>query len=108
MQKKKWMAIAAGGLDIIGSILGGFFVSALLWLASCRGDSPSEPPSLFAEAIALVILAVAYLALVGGFCAIQRRKWKLALAGSIVAFLFVGVFGIAAVVLTTLAKDEFK
>jgi hypothetical protein len=105
---KTWKPIAAGILDIIGSIFGGFIVSGLLELASCRCDNPSEPPGLLAEAIALVLLAIAYLALVGGFCAIQRRRWRLAYAGSIAACLCLGPFGVAAVVLIDLSKNEFK
>lgn len=105
---KTWKPVAAGVLDIIGSIFGGFIVSGLLELASCRCDNPSEPPGLLAEAIALVLLAVAYFALVGGFYAIQRKNWKLAVAGSVAASLYSGPLGIAAIVLTVLSESEFK
>jgi hypothetical protein len=88
--KKTWKPIAAGVLDIIGSIFSGFIAAGLLDIASCSGEG-SHPPSLFAEAVAIVLLAIAYLALVGGFCAIQRRKWRLALAGSVAAFLYLPV-----------------
>ena len=105
---KTWKPITAGVLDIIGSIFGGFVVSGLLELASCRCDNPSEPPGLLAEAITLVLLGIAYLALVGGFCAIQRKNRKLAFAGSIAACLCIGPLGIAAVILTSMSDSEFK
>jgi hypothetical protein len=106
--KKTIIPIVTGILCIIGSIFGGFLVSGLLELASCRCDAPSEPPGWSVELIALFMLAIAYLALVGGFCSFQRKRWNLALAGSIAAFMYTGPFGVAAIVLTILAKKEFE
>ena len=104
---KTWKPIAAGLCSVIASIIGGILISGFLELASCRGDMSSEAPGLLAEAIALVLLAVAYLALVGGFCSIQRKRWRLAFAGSIVACLFFWPVGIAAVILISMSKTEF-
>ncbi len=57
--------------------------------------------------ITALLLVSAALALVGGVYALQRRKWGLALAGSIAAFFPFDLTGLAAVVLTALSKDEF-
>ncbi len=101
---KKWMPIAAGTLTIIGGLT--FFVSVSLW-----AFWPLVVPSIFA--------------IVGGVYAWERRKWPIALAGSISALftlLFMNsimrdyrsewfwalmLIGIAAVVLTVLSKKEF-
>ena len=53
-------------------------------------------------------LAIGVLAIVGGIFAIQRRKWGLALAGSIGASLVPILIGILAVILLIISKDEFK
>jgi hypothetical protein len=106
--KRTIMPIAGGILCIIGSIFGGFLVSGLLELASCNCFGPSEPPGWPAEFAALFMLAIAYLALAGGFCSFQRKKWNLVMAGSIATLLYTGPLGIAAMVLTILAKKEFQ
>lgn len=98
------MPIAAGTLTIIGGLT--FFVSVSLW-----AFWPLVVPSLFA--------------IVGGVYAWERRKWPIALAGSISALftlLFMNsimrdyrsewfwalmLIGIAAIVLTVLSKKEF-
>jgi len=48
------------------------------------------------------------LPLIGGIYAVQRRKWGLALAGSIAAIFGSTPLGIAAAIFTALAKDEFE
>jgi len=46
---------------------------------------------------------------VGGVYALQRKKWGLALVGSIAAFFPPKwILGIAAIVLTVLAREEFE
>jgi len=102
---RKWMPIAAGTLTIIGGLT--FFVSVSLW-----AFWPLVVPSIFA--------------IVGGVYAWERRKWPIALAGSISAlftllfmstimrdyrsewFWALTLIGIAAVVLTVLSRKEFK
>ena len=101
------MPIVAGTLTVIGGLF--FFVSVELWAFW----------PLFLTAI---------FAVVGGVYTWERRKWPIALAGSISALfnlLFISttlyehgygsdwslaltLIGIAAVVLTVLSKKEFK
>jgi hypothetical protein len=53
-------------------------------------------------------LAIEALAIVGGIFAIQRRKWRWALTGSIAATIMPTPLGIAAIIFTVLSKNEFK
>ena len=48
------------------------------------------------------------LPLIGGIYAVQRKNWRLALTGSIVAILSALPLGITSTVLIALAKDEFE
>lgn len=102
---KKWMPITAGTLTIIGGL--SFFVFIWFW------------------AYWMLILPSVF-AIVGGVHAWERRKWPIALAGSISALftlLFIStimrdyrsewpwiltLIGIAAVILTVLSKREFE
>ncbi len=65
----------------------------------------------FIDAILIVmtiyLAVVGILAIIGGIYALQRRKWGLALTGSIAATLSCGVLGIASVVFMAISKDEF-
>ncbi|MCJ7653692.1 MAG: hypothetical protein MUO97_00045 [Dehalococcoidia bacterium] len=124
---KTWMPIAAGILDIIFCcpvLL--YLIFAVLW-GSAEGTWYVAAVLQFVTAFALVGLAF-----VGAAYAMGRRKWKLALAGSISAFLpvaagsiyvilaafdspistFIG-FGIIVlfstpIALTAISKNEFK
>jgi len=56
-------------------------------------------------AIGIVLLAFGIVALVGGINAIKRRRWGLALAGSILSL--PGILGILAIIFVSLGKKEF-
>ncbi len=110
---KTWKPIAAGVLDILS---GAFLLGITLFLA-IRGIAWIVAP--------LVLPAI--LAIVGGVYAMIRRKWPMALAGSISAFFTLLAFGaiyystseeiivwvptlvgIGAIVLSVLSKKEFE
>lgn len=56
-----------------------------------------------------VLLAISgAIAIVGGVYALQRKRWGMALAGSIAAFIPSRIFGIVSIILTVLSKSEFK
>ncbi|MBC8512639.1 MAG: hypothetical protein H8D32_06625 [Dehalococcoidia bacterium] len=108
--KKTWMPTVAGILDIVA---GGLSLSVLLLFAvgpmiimPLNEGTFSLNWSLFLMVIPG--LAIEALAIVGGVFAIQRRKWRWALAGSIAAFFPSWPLGIAAIVLTILSKNEFE
>jgi len=105
---KTWKPTAAGILCIIagtisvifcivvavlGSIIGAFFGFEVVWGWSTF-------------AIPLIILGI--IAIVGGIYALKRAKWGWALTGSIVALFPSWPLGIAAIVFTVLAKNEFE
>ena len=57
---------------------------------------------------AIFLLIVGILPIIGGIYALQRRKWGLALAGSIAAIFGSSLMGILATIFTALSKDEFE
>lgn len=87
-----WLIIAitatGGALDFAGVWIP-MNVTAILW------------------SIAILFFIVGILALVGGFYALQREKWGLALTGSIAITFFCFFVGILAIIFTALSKDEF-
>ena len=108
--KKTWMPTVAGILDIVAgglslSVLFLFAVGPMIIMPLNEGTF-SLNWSLFLMVIPG--LAIEALAVVGGVFAIQRRKWRWALAGSIAAFFPSWPLGIAAIVLTILSKNEFE
>jgi hypothetical protein len=57
--------------------------------------------------VAIFIFVAGVLSLLGGIYALQRKKWGLALAGSIVSVFGPIILGIPAIILTAMSKDEF-
>ena len=108
--KKTWMPTVAGILDIVA---GGLSLSVLFLFAigpmiimPLNAGTFSLNLSLFFMVIPG--LAIEALAIVGGVFAIQRRKWRWALAGSIAAAMIPPPLGIAAIICIVLSKNEFK
>lgn len=106
-----WRTATAGILDIISGV-GMLFIC--FWLALGGGivgvlgsDVPQWlSPALFTVAIAMAALAV--LAIIGGIFCILRKVWGLALTGAIAAFFCFFLLGVISIVLTALARSEFK
>ena len=98
--------IAVLGLIIAICVTGGFYIPGTELI-------PRFLPNLL-TGIAVPLALLSVLSLVGGIYAIQRRKWGLALAGSISAIfasmpLLGGLpVGIASTVLISLSKNEFQ
>ncbi len=124
--KKTWKPTAVGILNIIAgvlSLLGAIgviigiivFVSVgsapfLAYMWRDLGDLGIGPNFLI---IILVIAAIfsavlGIFPLIGGIYALQRKKWGLALAGSIVAIFGASIMGILATIFIAMAKDEFE
>jgi hypothetical protein len=119
IKKNTWKTTTAG---IIAIVLGGIAVVewvavAVLgifawgWLATGGWLGPGE----ILTTVAAIVIAIGIVAIVGGVFALKRKRWGLALAGSICAFFsffFIPVFlnvplGIAAIILVVLGKGEF-
>jgi len=124
--KKTSKPIIAGILNIIAgvlSLLGAigviigiiFFVSVGTqpFLTDMWGDLADLGIGLNFLIIILVIAAIfsavlGIFPLIGGIYALQRKKWGLALAGSIVAIFGSTPLGIVSTILVAVAKDEFE
>ena len=123
--QKTWKPTVAGILNIVAgvlSLLGAICViigSVLISVGSAPfpaygwGDLAAlgidRTFLIIIVGIGAVFLAnVGMWPLIGGIYALQRKKWGLALAGSIVAILGLTPLGIAATILTALSKDEFE
>jgi hypothetical protein len=107
------LAIVAGALSAIEFVFVGVLVIPKLgWLEVMSVLSES---GIVAVAFA-VVMASAIVAIVGGVFALKRKRWRLALAGSICAIfslMFVPVLlnvplAIAAIVLVVLGRGEFE
>ena len=124
--EKTWKPVAADVLNIvagvfsilgfIGVIVGIIFLGYFMIFPS-SGNGPYAGfdfwlvPGFIKTIlwiVAIFLLVTGVLPIIGGIYALQRRKWGLALAGSILAILGSTPLGIAATVLVALGKDEFK
>ena len=122
--QKTWKPIVAGILNIVGGalrILGsiGVIIGIMFFLPVSTTVGPGPVPEFgrwlipgVMETILLIaivfLLIVGILPIIGGIYALQRRKWGLALAGSIVAIFGSSMMGILATIFTALSKDEFE
>ena len=118
--ERTWKPTAAGILCIVGGAIGavvGLIIMSLIWIAGGMLDFlfkiASEPnqeipaaPSLEAGIVIVVLIAIT-VAIVGGICALKRRIWGLALAGSICALVGGVIPGILAIIFVSLGKREF-
>ncbi len=112
-------ATVAGVLDIISGISGLVGGIPLLVLALVGGGILGTLPEPDVRPLALIPLALfgplavlcfvsGIIAILGGVAALGRRRWGLALAGSIAAVFGFFPVGIAAVIFTILAEPEFR
>ena len=124
--QKTWKPTVAGILNIIAGVLSllgaiGVIIGIIVFVAV--GSAPfltymwGELAALgiainfmilILVIVAIISVVLGILPLLGGIYALQRKKWGLALAGSIVAILGSSLLGIAATILTALSKDEFE
>jgi hypothetical protein len=102
--------VIAGVFNII---FGSFILLAFLGLViaaivtAATSDYTTAYLPLILGLVSLPVLAVGLLELFGGIFAIQRKLWGVALTASIVLAIGSTVFGVAAIVLIAVSKDEF-
>jgi hypothetical protein len=58
-------------------------------------------------AIPFVLVFVGIISIIGGVYALQRRIWILAFIGALASCIVFPVFGIPALIITSLAREEF-
>ncbi len=101
---QSWMPAVAGVLTIIAgalSIIGGLVIGTI---GEVIGRLLGAYGFWF---VGLPLLLMGLLAVIGGGFALGRRLWGLALAGAMAA-LIIPLFGIAAIILVVLGKEEFR
>ncbi|MBL7165644.1 MAG: hypothetical protein ISS55_04065 [Dehalococcoidales bacterium] len=114
---KSWMPTAAGVLNIISAAIRLLVVLCLIIAMIVTGDfliftglgfwfPLNVMAVLWLITVPLAVTGV--LALIGGIFALQRKRWGLALAGSIAAFLPFGILGLVATIFTSLSRDDFE
>lgn len=111
------LSIIAGVLTIMGAL--GVLVGLLFFIPFITSSvGPGPVPELSGWLVpgvleTLLVIAIVYflivgiLPILGGIYAMQRRKWGLALTGTIAAIFGSTILGILALVFLVLAKDEF-
>lgn len=112
---RSWIPTTAGILDIVAGLAALLGAVALFFASFIVGHVPEggdEFPLYAVEALLFVIglgvLLGAAVAIVGGFFAIQRRRWAWAVAGAIAAALLCPPLGVPAIVLTVLAEKDLR
>jgi zinc-ribbon domain len=108
-KKKTQLSLAAGIIDIAAgglSLVSFLFVSVFVLFVAGSG----EGMPLYIVLVPLAMLIPSVVAIVGGIFALRRRSWVMALIGSIALILTStsSLAGIAALVLTVMARDEFE
>ncbi len=122
--QKTWKPIVAGILNIVGGalrILGSIavLIGIMFFIPVATSVGPGPVPEMERWLIpgvleiilviaAVFLLIVGILPIIGGIYALQRKKWGLALAGSIVAIFGSSIMGILATIFIAMAKDEFE
>ena len=126
MTNKTWKPTTGGILSIIAGVptatsgiilallaTGVVSLGAISWMIPGIENVPVLPGILgglgvFLGLIAILPIAVGGVAIAGGVYALKRRKWGLALAGTICSLLTITVLGIPALIFVVLGKDEFE
>lgn len=112
-------ATVAGVLDVvagISGIVGGIPLLVLALVGSGVVGSVADPelkplaiiPIALFLPLAILCFLGGLLAIAGGIAAFNRRRWGLAVAGSIAAVFGFFPLGIAAIIFTILAEPEFQ
>jgi hypothetical protein len=107
--EKTWKPPTAGILSIVAGalgLIGGLVVGVIGGTFAGIEGIPGVGAMLAAIAIPLIIIGI--VAIVGGYYALKRRIWGLALAGTICALFCVWFLGIPAIIFVILGKSEFS
>jgi hypothetical protein len=110
---KTWKPIAAGILQIIAgglNLIGVLLTGIIILLGKPGLSSISMWPNILLVPIILIVSIWGILAIIGGIYALHRKRWGLALVGSIVSFLnpWTWELGVPAIILITISKNEFE
>lgn len=110
---KTWKPIAAGILQIVTgglNLIGVLLTCGISLAGKPHISSTSMWPPILQVLIILIVSIWGIVAIIGGLYALKRKRWGLALAGSIVSFLnpWTWELGIVAIILIAISKNEFE
>jgi hypothetical protein len=106
IQEKTWKPTVAGILSIIAGAIG---VITGIVVASIGGFIGTLFGVAWTGAFGVPAIILGIIAIVGGSCALSRRVWGLALAGSICALIGPwAILGLLAIIFVSLGKGEFE
>ena len=113
---RSWIPTAAGVLDLLAGTLALIGFAILVFIGFILQTAPDLDPDEFGIAVAQALfgalamgaLLLALLALFGGVCALQRRRFGWALAGAIAAALVCAPLGVPSLILTVIAEHDLR
>ena len=101
------LLIVTGSIGLLVTLI----LALVLWVFSeglaVGFGSPRNAPPLIILVLGIIAVIPAVFAIIGGFNALKRRRWGLALAGSICACLYFNILGVPGLILLILSKNEF-
>ena len=108
-----WMPLVAGILDLVAGI-----PALLLGIVLAVAINPAKPPALVAgfqmqalwkmlPSLSIPLIIAGIIAVAGGFAALKKKVWWLALVGSVIAALCLWIVGIPALIFTIMGKKRF-
>jgi hypothetical protein len=101
-----WL-IVTGSIAVVVVLVTAFFLWAVAQGLAVGFGDPGNAPLPIILVIGLILAVPGIIALIGGLNALKRRRWGLALAGSICAMLYFNVLAVPALVFLVLSKKEF-
>ncbi|MFC1966121.1 hypothetical protein ACFLWI_04150 [Chloroflexota bacterium] len=109
------LTIVSGSLAVLPVAMTLFSIFTLrAMLSQPLSTYPALPPefltmiTVFYGVLALFFALSGTLGVVGGVCALKKKRWGLALAGSIAGTVTFMPVGIPAIIYVTMAKQEFS
>ena len=112
--QKTWKPITAGIINIVAGVIAAIgFVALLIGgfvtsnPAVFRGNIPPVNVPAICFGLSVPSLIIGVLAILGGVYALQRKRWGLALTGSIVVIFSSFILGVVATVFLAISKKEF-
>ena len=115
-----WKPVTAGILNIVSGaigMVGGFYLVILSQIFSAVREILGLDPLLIQQieeiisqmiAVPFIVVLIGIISIIGGVYALQRRIWGLAVAGAVSSCIVFPIFGLPSIIITALAKDEFR
>ena len=101
---KTWMPTVAGICNTITGVFGLIGGLGLLFTSGVLRDVIPLNTTL----LAVVLILIGIVATTGGVYALTRRRWAVAVVGSVFASVFLFFLGIPAIIFTALSKNDFQ